>query len=278
MGTSTKVRTSSSRMRGHDSRPHKVRSHKARQPTNERTLSSTPSSLPDVLDESDSEEPRRTGTEYYNRPAKEYQADARLGMASDYNRRREMGSRMSITRDPNRIVREVRETHSSEHRRRRRKPQDSDGGGNESVVYVYKSIGTSMHKRDLTAAPRLRRTSDTVTRSRGDFERGRRDDTETIRISARSRKLPYPERQRTPLRTEERPMSHTASRRTRSYYPDRERTPTRTEERPPSRTAARSRNGVRINRWSYPPRQTVIDGANPRCPGAHLCVRLSLRQ
>ena len=247
MGTSARVRTSSSRMRGHDSRPHKVRSHKVRQPANERSSSSTPSTLPNVLDRSDTEELRQARPEYYNRPAEERQRDARQGMASDYNRRREMGSRMSITRDSNRSVREVRENHSTEHRRRRRKPQNSDGGGDESIVYVYKSTGNN-DKRDLSSAPRLRRTSDTVTRGRIDHGRERRDDTETIRISTRSKRPIHSERQRTPLRTEERPISRTANRRTRSYYPDRERIPLRTEEHPPSRTGARSRNGARINR------------------------------
>ena len=248
MESSARVRTSSSRMRGHDSRPHKVRSHKVRQPTNERSSSSTPSTLPDVLDQPDAEELRQARTEYYNQPAEERQRDARQGMASDYNRRREMGSRMSIMRDSNRTVREARESHSTEHRRRRRKAQDSEGGGDESIVYVYKSTGNN-HKRDLPSAPRLRRTSDTVTRGRTDYERERRDETETIRISTRSKRPLYSERQRTPLRTEERPISRTASRRTRSYYPDRERTPLRTEERPPSRTAVRSRNGARISRY-----------------------------
>lgn len=169
-------------------------------------------------------------------------------MASDYSRRRESGPRASILKESNRTVRELRESHTSEHRRRRRKAQDLEGGGNEDIAYVYKPTGDSINRRDLPSAPRLRRTSDTVTRSRADSDRERRDDTDAIRVSSRSRRPSYPERQRTPLRTEERPISRTASRRTRPFFPNLERALLRSEERPLSRTAARSRTGAAINR------------------------------
>ena len=248
MGNSIRVSTTSSRMRGHDSRPHKVRSHRVRSSTNDRNSSSAPSTLPDVLDKPESEVLRRARTEYYNQPAGECQRNTHKEMASDYSRRRELGPRVSTMRESNRAVREFRESHSSEHRRRRRKAQDLEGGGNENIGYVYKSTGDSINKRDLPSAPRLRRTSDTVNRSRADSDRERRDDPDAIRVSSRSRKHFSPERQRMPLPTNERRISRTASRRARPYFPDFERAPLRTEERPLSRTAARSRTGAAISR------------------------------
>ena len=248
MRNSTKVATTSSRMRGHDSRSDKVRSHRVRSSTNERDSSSTPSTLPDLSDEPDTEELRRARTKYYNERPEERRTDAHKKMASDYSRGRESGPMVSTLSDSNKTVREVREGRGSEHRRRRRRPQDPAGDGNESIVYVYKSMGDSTDKRDLPREPRLRRASDTVTRSRADVERERRDDIDTIRVSTRSKRPEYPERPKVPLRTDERPLSRTVSKRTRSYYPDRERTTSRTGERPASRTGTRSRAGAIVNR------------------------------
>ncbi len=248
METSANVSTPSSRMRGHDSHPRKVRSHKLPSSTNERYWSSTPSNVPEVLDTSDAEELRRARAEYYSASSEEHRRNAHKKMASDHSRRRELGSRVSSLRDSNKGAREVRESHGSEHRRRRRKPHDSDGGGNESIVYVYKSMGISISKGVPRSAPRLRRTGETVARSRTEFEEERGVDTDGIRPN-RSRRSSDAERQKTPQRTVERPVSRTTSRRTRSYYPDQEKTPLRTEERPTSRMATRSRAGATVNRY-----------------------------
>lgn len=246
METSAKVSPTSSRMRGHDSRPHKVRSHKLHSSTNERTSSSTPSAVPEALVRPGSEELRRARAEYYNASTEERRRNTHKQMASDYSRRRELVPRVSDLRDSNKITREVRQSHSSEHRRRRRKPHDSDGGGNESTVYVYKSMGNSTSKGDSRSAPRLRRISDIA--GNRDFEEERRADIDDVRTTNRRRRFLYPERQKTPIRTTERPLSRTASRRTRSYYPDRAKTPLYTEDRPTSRTTTRSRAGAKINR------------------------------
>ena len=246
MGTSTRVSGMSSRMRGHESRPHKVRSHKARSSTNERNLSSLQSTLPDVREEPNVEELRQVRADNYSESSEGSQRDTHNKMASDYSRKREPGLRMSATRDSTKVVREVRESHSSEHRRRRRRPRNPDGGDSESVVYVYKSTGGDTMKSAVPSAPRLRRTSNTVARSRTHIDREHRDDDP--RIPSKSKRTYYPERQRTPLRNEDRPMSRTTSRRPRPYYPDRGKPPLRTEERPPSRVASRNRARAVINR------------------------------
>ena len=239
MATSTRVSITSSRMRGHDSRSHKVRSHKVRSSTNERNSSSLPSTVPEILEKPNVKELRQVRAEHYNESSDGSQRDVHKRMASDYSRRKEPGPRMSATRDSTKVVREIRESHSSEHRRRRRKPQDPEGGGDESIVYVYKSTGESTSKSATPNAPRLRRTSDTVARSRTYIDREHHDDD--LRITSKSNRSYYPERQNIPLRSEERPVSRTASRRTRPYFPDRDKPHSRTEERSVSRTASRSR-------------------------------------
>ncbi len=248
METSAKVSTTSSRMRGHDSRPHKVRSHKLRSSTNERNSSSTPSTVPEVPVKLDPEELRRARAEYYNASTGERRRNTHKKMASDYSKRREPVARVSTLRDSNKTSREVRESHSSEHRRRRRKPHDSEGGGNESIVYVYKPMGNCTSKGDPRSAPRLGRISGIAGRSNKDFDEERRVAIEDLRTTNKSRRSHYPERQKMPIRTEERPIARTASRRTRSYYPDREKIPLHTEDRPTSRMATRSRTGATINR------------------------------
>lgn len=248
METSAKVPTTSSRMRGHDSRPHKVRSHKLRSSTNERNSSSTPSTVPEVPVKLDPEELRRARAEYYNASTGDRRRNTHKKMASDYSKRREPAARVSSWRDSNKTSREVRESHSSEHRRRRRKPHDSEGGGNESIVYVYKPMGNCTSKGDPRSAPRLRRISGIAGRSNKDFDEERRVAVEDLRTTTRGRRSHYPERQKVPVRTDEHPVARPAPRRTRSYYPGRDRPLLHTEDRPTSRAATRSRTGATITR------------------------------